>query len=480
MTTGPARATGWTYAAWVYAAIVAAILGHFLLLIPVQVSDSFGNLAQIHEPSLGTVAHHVLRGQTGFYRPMLWVTLKAVSDLAGDQPTVWFRVTLAAQVAILLALFVRLVRVRTLADAAALPLALAVLVGLHTFNDAIREAFPINTFMTILIACLAAANLSASRGGWLVDAAAVVLLAFAALTVESGLLVWVIVVAAWVAGLRGVSRRGVAATTLVVAAYFVIRFAVLTVGAPGLDERSTGFGFRMLEPAELQARFGGHAWQLYAYNVVGNVLSLLFTEPRFGVFLFVRSALDGEIPAWRIVNVVASSLSTLLLVVFGVRRLLAWRRGLTPAYHDRLLVIGLAVAGANAVIGYAYSKDVIMSPAGVFYAVAVFVAARASVDWLGAPRRRVAAAAAALVFAVLSAAWAVRAVGLHESLRRQAFLVREDWATVDQDFPDLEDRRLPPATRALKQKLQGDALWSPVPPQLDWSALPRDVFDQDY
>ena len=47
--------------------------------------------------------------------------------------------------------------------AAAVPLGLAALLGIHTFAGTVREAFPINTFMTILICCFAAADLAWTR-----------------------------------------------------------------------------------------------------------------------------------------------------------------------------------------------------------------------------------------------------------------------------------------------------------------------------
>ena len=94
----------------------------------------------------------------------------------------------------------------------------------------------------------------------------------AALTIESGLLVWVILVGGFVVGARGISRGGVAALLALLVVYFVLRFPVLDVGSPDLIERSSGFGFRILDPPDLVARFGSNPYPFYLYNIVCSFL----------------------------------------------------------------------------------------------------------------------------------------------------------------------------------------------------------------
>ena len=70
---------------------------------------------------------------------------------------------------------------------------------------------------------------------------------------------------------------------------------------------------------------------------------------------------------------IASALgSAVILGYMWTRRRdwLAWRtdRG------DQLVIVFVAVALANAVLCYAYTKDVILSPAGAFFALALTVA----------------------------------------------------------------------------------------------------------
>ena len=87
-----------------------------------------------------------------------------------------------------------------------------------------------------------------SRGGPVMDVAAAILFVIASLTLDSGLLVWVVLVAARLVGLRGVSWRGVAVTTALLAFYMVFRFGIFGIGAPPIGERAAGFGFSRIEP----------------------------------------------------------------------------------------------------------------------------------------------------------------------------------------------------------------------------------------
>lgn len=458
----------WTWISFAYGALVVIGLGYFLLDLPVQLTDSYGNLVQAAQGTLGSLVYNQFFSNA-YLRPLLWGQLRVLFDLSGGQYFEWFRGFHVAQVALLVLLFLRLVRPRSASAAAVVPIGLAALIGIHTFAGTIREAFPINTFMTILLCCFAAADLAVGPPRWWRDVASAILFVFAALTVESGLLVGVIFVAAYLAGARGVSRLGVAIQVLLIAGYFVIRFAVLDVGSPGLEERSSGFGLSTLEPDELIARFGDNPLPFYAYNVVSSFLSVLLSEPRGGTWGVTRGLIGGE-PSWNgVINILASALGTTLIVVYAWRRRREWL-ALTFDRADQLVVIFIAVALANSAISYAYTKDVILSPAGALFAVALTVAARHFVD--AVPRSSViAVSVSVLLLVALSSAWAVRAVGAHVGLRSSAGSVRAEWAYVDQW---LEREGRVPTERfdiELKQHLQGDAVWRhPSRPPLvgDW------------
>jgi hypothetical protein len=165
-----------------------------------------------------------------------------------------------------------------------------------------------------------------------------------------------------------------------------------------------------------------------------------------------------------LVSVGASVLGTGLIAAFvWNRRGDWWARRFTA--DDQLVAIFLAVAAANAVICYAYTKDVILSPAGAFYALALAVSARHYLE--RASRTTVRTAIASLVLVLLSTGWAFRAIGAQVDLRHAAEVVRNEWADVDRW---LEEQNAVPTTdegRAIVAQLQDDAIWRhPMRPRL--------------
>ncbi|HEV8396031.1 MAG TPA: hypothetical protein VGQ37_17245 [Vicinamibacterales bacterium] len=442
----------WTGLAYGYAMLVAGLLGYFLMRIPIQVSDCFSDLASLRQSMTELVSAALW--QHSFLRPGRYVQLKIVYELAHGQYHYAFRFVHVAHVLVLVALFVRLVRPRSAAGLVSLPLALAVLVGGHTFADTLREAFPINHYLTIVVACAAAANLSFAPRQWWTDVLAVALLAVSALTLESGVLVWVVLVAGAMAGLRGVSRPGLAAATAVLALYFVVRLFVLDVGMPTLADREAGFGFRRYGGGELHEMFGTGVLPFYAYNLGASLLGMLAREPRDGIFQLTASVRRGGLDLPMAIGAATTLLASVLVLHAVWTRRHVW---LARRFErdDQILALFCAMLVANAALGYAYTKDVILAPAGFFYAGAVFVACRRLVE--AASVRRVAPWAAASVLFVLSSGWAVRAVGIHASLADTALDVRNQWVYVD-DWVASRRVPMPPPVEALKQQLYDDAL----------------------
>ena len=105
------------------------------------------------------------------------------------------------------------------------------------------------------------------------------------------------------AGATGVSRAGTWVQVALIGGYFALRFLVLDVGAPGLTERSSGFGFSVLDPDELLARFGGNPVLFYAYNVLSGLSSIFFAEPRSGVWAVTAAVRAGEVTLADLVGV---------------------------------------------------------------------------------------------------------------------------------------------------------------------------------
>jgi hypothetical protein len=449
-------------ATWLVAAAMAGAVCDSMLGIPLQPTDSLIPILAAQATPSAAAAFTGSINSPGYLRPFRIAQIKLLYDAAlGDHYFAVYKGFHIILVVAAFALFVVALRVRTAADFLAAAFALTVFTGLHTFVRTVWEAYPINSFLEIGVFCLATLVLAGTRGGWLPGLVACLLLAIGALTLESGLLVWVVAVTAWLTGLRGISGRAVLIMTLLVAGYFVARFALLETGAPGMVERSSGFGTERLEPAEIVSRFGTRPYLFYAYNVGSSALSVLASEPRDGEWRIAAERQDdGGVFEGTVLNVVTSLATTGLIALYALRRWPAWMRRHFE-WADQMVVISLALVAANATMSFAYTKDDIMSAAGLFYPLAAYVAARdvvARVPSATQPRTVL----LILLVAALAAGWTLRSAGVHYQMRLMAFSVRNDWVDVDRW---LESQRAAPATpagRQLVSSLREEALSRPA------------------
>jgi hypothetical protein len=439
----------WALSAQGYAIVVALGMAVFIARIPLEINDCVTNMLRVVPP--GGVWDTIV-DQFSSLRPLLWGAIDLTYELANGHYLAMYKTIHALQLVATVVLFVNLLRVNTPTRALAVPFGVAALLGSHTFVVTVVEGYPINTFLTVVVCCLAAANLSFGRPALWRDAAAVALFVFALFTVESGALLWLIFVSAWALGWRGVSKWALLAATAVLGAYAYLRLEMLATGAPSLigQTHASGFGFRVLEPAEQIARFGDRAWVLYSYNVLCQVLTVLFAEPKNGVWVFTQRLLTGELMPSHVIAVASSTGATLLIVWYVAGRVHDWRRGMLTD-GDRIVLMFVPLLGANAVLSYSYLKDVIVSPAGVFHAAAATVAFAQALDRLrsmGLIRMRM---VVTLGLAVLSAGWAIRLAGTHYSLREKAFIVRNDWMWMGPDAPQLHLEDNPEGARLVRQ-----------------------------
>jgi hypothetical protein len=425
-----ARRQVWRLAAWGLTAIVTLSLCYSLVRIPLQVTDSLIPILDAQEHGSVSSALASSLGFRAYLRPLRMVQIQLLFEVSRGHYFLAYKGFHVVLLIALLALFVVALRVRTAVDVLVLAFALTVLTGMHTFLGLVWEAYPINHFLEIAVCCLLAFVLAQSRGGWWIDGLAALVFVVASLTLESGLLVWVVIVAARLAGLRGVSTRGVLVVTALVAGYFGLR-AYLSTGSPDLLERASGFGLRRLEVEELARRFGGWPYPFYAYNVVSSFLSVLVAQPREGVWTLPREWMENDLAMGTVVNIASSLLTSVLIGWFVARRARAWlARRFEPA--DQIVIVSLAVLAGNSAISYAYTKDVILSPAGVFYALAAFVAARDALYWAGdRVRPPLVLGTLGVVLALAASGWLVRAAGLHYQTHKIAMEVRNEWVDVE-------------------------------------------------
>jgi hypothetical protein len=460
--------------------VLAAAVGHDLLHMPLQVSDS---LPLILDAAVSPSAWHDFQGHltdAGYFRPMRFVTIKLLADVSGGDYALAYRSFHAVLVLVFVVLFVRALHVHDRLMLVLTPFALTVFLGLHTFLGTVKEIYPTNHFLQIAVLALLALNLAQSRGGLLVDLGLLATFVFAALTLESGLLVWVVIGAAWLAGMPGVSRRTIILATVVLAGYAWLRFGLFGTGVPTIDERDTGYLLGRLSPAQVRERFGDNLTPFYLYNVLSSMLSVLVSEPRSGSFVFLRAIRGDQMAPRYLIQIGASLFATGLIVAYVVSR---WRAGIRRpgTLADRHTVVFAVLLLANAAMSFVYTKDEIMSVAGAFYALPVFGAAVYFLRrWPQRRHTRLATAALALVCLCGASAWSIRAAGVHHTLRTQAFVQRNDWARLEREWRRDGNWERYAASEPLIRRLQQQAIMTPVVnPNFEPGWMER-VFDIHY
>jgi len=446
-----------TTLAIVLAALITMPLADSLYRVPIQVSDSLEPIVIAAKyDSAPQLLHDSVAFSPTTFRPLRYLQARALLGFSRATGLTYHAVFRGLHVILLLmliTLFVAAVRVRNWPELVAFTVAFPVLIGIHTFVSMLVEAFPVNHFAEVGVCAMALFVLAHHEPWWFVPVVACMLLALSLSVIESGAMVWVAVVCCAAAGLRGINRTTVVATTLLFAGYLLLRH-VLGISSPGIGGHGSGFGDRFYSPEELAQRFGAHPLGFMIYNVLGGLASLLFAEPRQGVYALLAAWREGEIHPVVLINVISSSATTALLIWYAAARLPRSRSAWSDT--DRTFVAACTAFIVNAAFNAVYIKDEIMSPAGLFYAIATFVAVRALIDSL--PTRTLAATGlASCVLAIVAALWTFRAVGVHYQLRYDAFTTRNDWVEVlrpdkHDDWP--ED----PVELAVTERIRAEAI----------------------
>jgi len=276
-----------------------------------------------------------------------------------------------------------------------------------------------------------------------------------------------------------VSSRSLVASTLLFVGYFVLRFAVLAGGSPGLDERSTGYGFAVLEPEELVVRFADNPFGFYAYNIVSSFSTTLLAEPRWGVWEYTRAVVTDqyELVPWMTVNVASSLLTSLLIIAYTMPRISRWMRRDVRG-RERLVVYFWALTLANAVISFPYTKDQIMTVAGCVYALAAYVAIHDLVQ-RGVSIRPVIRTVLAVMLIAISLGWTIRATGLHYNLSLAGYRNRSDWLGIDRWLESAGVGKLDPTETDFVMRFKREAQQMNVPhPFLTYGRWGSRYFDQ--
>jgi hypothetical protein len=431
-------------AAWALAAVFAVGVAGAVYSIPVQRSESLEIIEAVQNvPSVGAALAGGFRASTSWLRPLRYAHAKALLSTAqalGRSYNVVYRGYHALLVAALMLLFVAAARPSAWIEVAAFAFALTVLTGMDTFAAMLREAYPVNHFLVIAIATLTAVVLASTHGGAAADIGAVVALSIALLTLESGMVVWVVAFCGYVAGLRGISRTGLATMSLVLVGYLAVRMGYYHLGGNPLGERETGLWLRMLSPEEQVRGFAANPWPFYAYTASSSFLNILVSQPVLGQWTAVNAYLDGQLQPVFVVEVTTSLVATAVIGWYG------WYR------RHAIVLVAFGALLMSALLSYAYAKNEIMSAAGVVYALAVYFAFAELLRLLSAKTTRRSAIPNVLLVAAVSVGWGGRALGLQYSLQRAAYKARNEWVSL---APDGEPE---PSSSAMASRLRDEAL----------------------
>jgi hypothetical protein len=428
------RSRTWTVAAVALAVALALGLSWCILRSPLTLYDGLGPILDSRRAGSVTEIFESALYSSGYLRPVRMAQIKLVADAAPLDPTGAFKAIQATLVCAVFVLFAVWLRPRSAAEITAAAVALLILTGHHSFFMLYAEAYPINHFLEIVALTVATLLMARGTPRWWKDLLAPVISALAVLTIESGVLLVAAAIVCWAVGWRGISRRGVAACAIVLAAYLCLRFVILQTPSPGLDERATGWWLTRLEPEELRARFSANPLPFYAYNLFAALLDVLVSEPRGGSFVIVQRWLSGEARPWMALHVAASLLVSGLLIAALIPALSRWRGGALDD-RDRFVLVAFAMIGANTALAYGYVKDEVLSVGAMAYAGGAFAVLARLAD--RARQQRPQAVAAALVLTCASVLWSTRAVGTVVSLQAAAYKTATDWAnySLERELP---------------------------------------------
>ena len=357
-----------------------------------------------------------------------------------------YKTTIVVQFARVLWCLVALFRIRTEYQAVAACLALSCFVGLHT-SRIVLGFFPVSFHSLALLGLLATAVLcmGAYRSWNRVCYFAVCLVLPFAL--ETGLLLPPMLVALWWAGAPGVRRRDVAWGLGGAALYLVVRatFSSAGVDVPWIYTES-GVGFGEVDQDGFSNAFGHAPYLFWIYNVIANLMTVLFSEPRGGTFGFIQSLIEGNTPPWRWIHLTTSLVTTSVGTVVLTRRRL-------EGHHRHLLVLGCVLLLSSSLLGFLYARDRVGLVAGAGYAVLVFLMAISLLE----SGRFTRAGSVVLVVALL-AGWTWRSAESMLIVRDRAFESYADWVLRDDD-----DRRRSVPDPVLLATLHAASIASPPP-----------------
>jgi hypothetical protein len=352
------------------------------------------------------------------YRPLLIIGNKLVHQLVGLR--IWvYKLLVLLQFAAVLAVLVWIFQPLTRRRAFAACLALACVTGLHGSRVLFMVA-PLNAHSFGLLLVLTAVLLALSPPARWIEWMFLPLTLFALLLLESGALIVVVIVVLWRMRAPNASARAVLGTVGAAAIYLAVRLGLGSqVAASTYTE--TGLGFADVTGVQLAQTFAHAPYLLWIYNVAATLFTVTFSEPRAGRYAFIEALLHGYVPAWMVIHVLSSAVTTAVVVY-------ALSTSRISDVRDRYIAAaGLTLLVGGSLLGFLYTRDRIALYAGGGYAMLLYVAVAALLENRSPARVRSVVVTAALI--VVAAGWLLRTGEAYFQLRDVAWENHLEWTT---------------------------------------------------
>ena len=409
----------WTMAVVVASAPLLTVLCVTLWRTPFPITETIAFI----EDATDRPITRLLSPDTSFYRPLFYVTISALwqSGAALETRLAGIKMLTIVPVIVLVLTLIWHLRPRTVVEAGAAALAIAVLIGSAGF----RENLEIGIAQTIVgmpLALIVWIIMNRDHRGWhtpLVIALMLVAIGFK----EQGLVIVPLVFIAWWTRAPGATRGMAAAVVTIGVAYVLLRLSAR--GTWEVFEQDLGLGFVDLDRFEAAARFGAFPYWMYAYNALSTMANVLFAEPTRGVFRIVHAALEGGEEPWQVIQLGSSLALTAVIGWWGVRSVKSAIRG-EWSVESRLFVAMVVVLCASGLLSFNYSRGRLGGMAVVFYAAAAFFAMRDAAGRI-ATVSGTRFAAAAMAVALLAAGWQTRAIATAEWVRVHGYGNQQEW-----------------------------------------------------
>lgn len=419
MTDKSGAATPFAWPLWLAllaAIVLAAIIGHALIRIPVSYNDNFSEIVAVYRTPIGEILTDEFREPHIYFRPFEMVWRYVIAYGLGEG-IFGYNIFLVACLALMTVAFALVCHPRNMRDLTAFLVALAVLVGHHAMQASWEYNIIISNGVVVLAGIVSIPIIRGSGALW-TQICAVLLAAICLLTKEVGLVVAGVFVLAHLLQMPGVRRGTAIIIAFITLAYLVFHFATLPDLSYSEKHHATTFGE-------------------FSSNFLATIVMFWLGLPTDGVWTNVRLFLTEP---WQWIQIGAGA-ATLVLLICG------WRLAPTPIEREAFdaleferrwfLLFGTALLGCAA-LGFYYTRHRHGAPAVPLLAYCTYLSMQvllwrldeagasggSSLFWRRSSPLLVLMTVAGLACAVL---WPLRLVNGFEYARDMGGQIRSKW-----------------------------------------------------